>query len=308
MKNIILISLTIISMAFRNAGKIGACIYILRPTEVRGQNIINYTDIPNHKYHLLVTNTVGTTNPSNALSVFTCSKDTMWMFLGNIKFSGIATGTAAILPSSKIMWGNSSKMLTATDFSLITIPYSQVTGTPSIPGIYTLTAVEIFSALTYTPYSNSNPAGYISGYIETDPLFNSKFSGKTTADLPEGSNLYFTAARTRTAVSAGTGISYNSGTGIFTTSKRQEAYSGVTNALGNYTVTFASSFSVAPNIQVNPVSVSSNIYIRTTVSATGFTVNAFARGILTVPLVGDVLAGNITNVVGTTIDVVVTEK
>jgi hypothetical protein len=36
----------------------------------------------------------------------------------------------------------------------------------------------------------------------------------TTSDISEGSNLYHTTARARSAISAGTGISYDSGTGV----------------------------------------------------------------------------------------------
>jgi len=42
------------------------------------------------------------------------------------------------------------------------------------------------------------------------------FANRTTTNLPEGDNLYFTDARARAAVSAGTGISYNSSTGVIT--------------------------------------------------------------------------------------------
>jgi len=40
----------------------------------------------------------------------------------------------------------------------------------------------------------------------------------TTTDVAEGTNQYFTTARARTSVSAGTGISYDSGTGVITNS------------------------------------------------------------------------------------------
>ena len=40
-------------------------------------------------------------------------------------------------------------------------------------------------------------------------------SGKTTSDLSEGSNLYYTDTRARSSVSATGSISYNSGTGVF---------------------------------------------------------------------------------------------
>ena len=41
----------------------------------------------------------------------------------------------------------------------------------------------------------------------------------STTDVAEGSNQYFTTARARSALSAGTGISYNSGTGVISTTQ-----------------------------------------------------------------------------------------
>jgi hypothetical protein len=49
----------------------------------------------------------------------------------------------------------------------------------------------------------------------TQARFNSAFAAKSTSDLTEGSNLYYTTARTRADVGAGTGVSYNSSTGVF---------------------------------------------------------------------------------------------
>ena len=49
----------------------------------------------------------------------------------------------------------------------------------------------------------------------TQARFNSAFAAKDTDDLAEGANLYYTTARTRADVSAGTGVSYNSTTGVF---------------------------------------------------------------------------------------------
>lgn len=50
----------------------------------------------------------------------------------------------------------------------------------------------------------------------TQTRFNTAFAAKDTGDLAEGVNLYYTDARARAALSAGTGISYNSGTGVIT--------------------------------------------------------------------------------------------
>lgn len=42
------------------------------------------------------------------------------------------------------------------------------------------------------------------------------FAARSTSDLVEGTNLYYTDGRSRSAISAGTGISYNSSTGVIT--------------------------------------------------------------------------------------------
>lgn len=44
--------------------------------------------------------------------------------------------------------------------------------------------------------------------------FDQAFGSKSTSGLAEGSNLYFTTARARASISAGTGISYNPTTGV----------------------------------------------------------------------------------------------
>lgn len=75
-------------------------------------------------------------------------------------------------------------------------------------------------SIGYSPYNGAtNPNGYISGYTETDPLFDTKFTAKSTTSLTEGSNLYFTNTRARTSISltttgTNTLATYNSTTGI----------------------------------------------------------------------------------------------
>lgn len=108
------------------------------------------------------------------------------------------------------------------------IPYSSLSGVPSI------NSSTIVSALGFTP---------LQSYIETDPTFNTKFSAKTTNDLAEGSQLYYTPARSRTAVSAGTGISYNSSTGVITNSAPDQTVSftagsgiSITGTYPNFTI------------------------------------------------------------------------
>lgn len=48
-------------------------------------------------------------------------------------------------------------------------------------------------------YDNSN---YLTSYTETDPLFDTKFSGKTTTNLIEGTNLYWNSTRSNNALTS----------------------------------------------------------------------------------------------------------
>lgn len=85
--------------------------------------------------------------------------------------------------------------------------------------------------------------------------------------------------------------------------KRQESYSGTTNASGQYTVTFSTAFPTTPNIQANIIGAPDNQNIRiTSVGTTGFTVTVRNR----VDVVG--LLPTWTNVNGALVDVVVTQK
>lgn len=85
--------------------------------------------------------------------------------------------------------------------------------------------------------------------------------------------------------------------------KKQETFSGTTNSSGNYTVTFGTAYSVAPNIQANIIGGSNTNLIKiTSVSTTGFTVNVVNR----VDVIG--LLPTYNNVNGASVDVLITEK
>lgn len=79
--------------------------------------------------------------------------------------------------------------------------------------------------------------------------FDSDFSAKSTSDLTEGTNQYFTTARARSSVSGGTGVTYSSSTGVIEIGQAVATTSNVTFAsvtattgnittvdLGNWTV------------------------------------------------------------------------
>jgi hypothetical protein len=159
------------------------------------------------------------------------------------------------------------------------------------------------------------------------------FQNLTSAVVPENINLYYTDVRARASVSGGTGISYNSTTGVITNSapdqtvnltgaggntitgtypnftitgpalKRQETYSGTTNSSGNYTITFGTTYLVAPNIQANIIGgTNTNLIKISSVTTTGFTVNVVNR----LDVIG--LLPTYSNVNGASVDVLITEK
>lgn len=101
----------------------------------------------------------------------------------------------------------------------------------------------------------------------TQNRFDSAFAAKTTDNLTEGStNLYFTTARARSSVSAGTGITYNSTTGVISTV--QDISTGASPAFASITATgaiTAGSLSVTGDLVVNGTT--------TTINSTTLTVD-----------------------------------
>lgn len=123
-------------------------------------------------------------------------------------------------------------------------------------------------------------------------------------------------AGARTSISlttTGTGpATYNNTTGVLNvptpaTAKKQETYSGTTNASGVYTQTFPVAYSVAPNIQANIVGGANNQVVTMTVTTTGFTCTVVQRSAVTVLGLEVLLAGT-TPVNAAKVDVLITEK
>ena len=95
------------------------------------------------------------------------------------------------------------------------VSYSASTGVISIgQSVGTTDNVEFNNVI-------ANLIGNVTGQV-------SDISNFTTTDLTEGSNLYFTDSRARNSVSAGTGVSYNSATGIISIGQAVETTSDVT--------------------------------------------------------------------------------
>jgi hypothetical protein len=87
-----------------------------------------------------------------------------------------------------------------------------VAGTTNLNGItdWQVGDWAVFNGSVWQKIDNTDAVTSVNGYTGTVVL--------TTTDVAEGTNQYFTTARARTSVSAGTGISYDNATGVITNS------------------------------------------------------------------------------------------
>ena len=94
----------------------------------------------------------------------------------------------------------------------------------------------VYDGTTWQKVDNTDAVSSVNGYTGAVVL--------STSDVAQGTNLYFTQAAARSSVSAGTGISYDSGTGVITNSAPDQtvALTGagttvVTGTYPNFTIT-----------------------------------------------------------------------
>ena len=87
-----------------------------------------------------------------------------------------------------------------------------VAGTTNLDGItdWQVGDWAVFNGSTWQKIDNTDAVTSVNGFTGTVVL--------TTTNVSEGTNLYYTDARARASLSAGTGISYNSTTGVITNS------------------------------------------------------------------------------------------
>ena len=104
----------------------------------------------------------------------------------------------------------------------------------------------------------------------------------STTDIGEGTNLYFTDARARTAISGGTGISYNSTTGTITNSDLGSSQ----NIFKNFEVAGQSTVSADINNDTLTLVAGTNISITTNATTDTITINSTDQFVGTVTSVG----------------------
>lgn len=107
-----------------------------------------------------------------------------------------------------------------------------VAGTTNLNGItdWQIGDWAIYNGSVWQKVDNTDAVSSVNGQTGTVVL--------TTTNIAEGTNEYFTTARARASVSAGTGISYDSGTGVITNSAPDQTVSltgaGTTTVTGTY--------------------------------------------------------------------------
>lgn len=143
------------------------------------------------------------------------------------------------------------------------------------------------------PVSVATPDVLVGVFPPTDPSTPNRWRFYSYADLR------FPAGQVTGLDASVSGFGYVKSTAI----KRQETYSGTTNASGVYSVTFPAAFPVAPNIQANIIGATDTQNIRiTSITTTGFSVLVRNR----VDVIG--LLPTYANVNGATVDVLITAK
>ena len=136
----------------------------------------------------------------------------------------------------------------------------------------------------------SAPNASFTNLTVTNPIVGqvTSLANHTTTDLPEGTNLYYTTQRARSAISAGTGISYNPATGVITNTGGGGggAVSSVNGFTGAVSLTTTNIPEGAPNLYYT------NARARASLSAgAGITYNA-TTGVISATSTGGVVSVN----------------
>lgn len=198
--------------------------------------------------------------------------------------------------------------------SLATFPTNVSTFSNDAGYLTSINSGNVTTALGFTPITNTRTLT-INGTAQD--LSVDRAWTLTTANVSEVTNLYYTNARARGAISlttTGTGAAtYNSTTGVLnvptpSTAKRIETYTGTTDGSGNYTVTYGTAFSTVPDVQPQLQAGTTSQVVRITSSTTtGFTVNVTNRASVTLLSI-EVLLAATTPVSGASVGVLVTSR
>lgn len=170
---------------------------------------------------------------------------------GNLEITGTFSGTSSIASTVTLTPTNTTNATHFPVFVDTATGNEQIrtdTGFTYNPSTGALTSTTFVGALT------GNVTGNVTGTV-------SSLSNHTTTDLTEGTNLYFTTARARLALPTvqGTGISYNSTTGVIAIGQAVATNSNVQFANLVTTGTITSTGAISSNGDITAFAGSSDI-------------------------------------------------
>lgn len=172
-------------------------------------------------YNIIVNNPTSTSairktiSPNDTIAVYRINTLEWWA--GNLWLKQFAYPHTDGLPTTNaaMNWIDASGYQKTTPMTTMLYPNGPIMQSDSA-----VAAIASINAAIALKYDASNPSGYISNYTETDPQFNTKFATKTTADLAENTNLYYTAARFNIAFGSKSTSDLTEGSNLYYTSAR----------------------------------------------------------------------------------------
>lgn len=200
-----------------------------------------------------------------------------------------------------------------------TIPYSSLTGVPTMPvnnsfsfkGLNdtddaviangflrwnsTGTSISYATTIPYSAITGTPTLSTVAGTGSYNDLLNKPSIPSNTSQITEGTNLYYTDARVNALLNS---------SGV----RRVETLQGTTNSSGVYQVTFANTYTVPPH--VNPVIINgtaNQFIVLSNVTTTGCTITVSQRAAVTL-LAIEVLLAATTPVNGATVGVLVVPR
>lgn len=237
---------------------------------------------------------------------------------GNVWFNALNRFQYSVNTNTVLIGADNNGNLSR--FSISDLPFKSSSYTPTLSLLgYTLSAGGNSITLPSTDLSNyytksQSDSRYLQSFTEVDGSISNELQtlsiNSNSISLSNGGGTVALPSQTTQTLTGSNGITITSAANTFTISKtkRQETYSGTTNSGGTYTVSFGTSYSVAPNIQANIIGGTANqVIVITSISTTGFTINVYQRNAVTL-LSTEVLLASTVNVNGANIDVLITEK
>jgi hypothetical protein len=216
----------------------------------------------NSKQNAITLTTTGTTGAATLIGATLNIPNYADQFVGTVTSVNMSVPTGFAISGNPITTSGTLAVAFDTGYSLPT-DASQTTWDTAYNDSITAFAYNTSTAvLTLT----QQDAGTLTATITLQPF--------TTSNLAEGTNLYYTDTRARLALSAGTGITYDSATGVITNSDRGSSQ----NIFKNIAVAGQSTIIADVNDDTLTVAAGSGVTITTNATTDTITISATGSG------------------------------